>query len=140
MKTFFLKAWAAVKAFFVGLVMWILSMIVQQKFWALLMTLVVFLLQSQYPDFYLDVTLMASLLVLMSVYMVSLIKDPGPNTWKKIFSRKLLGYVLSVVALVLQGFGVIEVWGISLEALYGFLGSMGVLIVTSAFEQPQAEG
>jgi hypothetical protein len=136
MKTF----WNGLKAFFVELITWVLSLIVQQKFWAVLLALVVFLIQSKYPEFQLDIALMASVLVLMCVYLVSLLKDPGPNTWKKIFSRKLLGYVLSLVAMVLQGFGIIELWGISLVALYGFLGSMGLIIITSAFEQPQAEG
>lgn len=109
-----------------------------RKFWTTVIMLLVVIISVFNPNFDLDVEHAAGLAVVFMSYVVGVSIDPGPGGWKGVLqSRKFWAAVLGFLVLVLDGFGIVLPFALSVEQLVAVAVTIGTYIGAVALEKPK---
>lgn len=117
------------------------SIFTNKKTVVTLLGMLMMIIASFVPGFKLNVTELASLIIVISAYILALAKDPGQDNWKSLLlSRKFWTALVGVILIMIQSFGKVLPAGMDADMLVGFSTLIGSLVYSFAVEKkPEPE-
>jgi hypothetical protein len=117
---------------------WI-ELLTSRKFWVTVIVLIVLLIGLFQPTFHMDADAAAGLVVVAVAYLIGVAVDPGMSGWRGVLqSRKFWAAVLGFLIMILDGFGLVLPFDMTLDQLVLVAVTIGGYIAGVALEQKAA--
>jgi hypothetical protein len=112
-----------------------MSVFTSRRFWVSVFTLLVMLILPHVPGFHLDVVNSAGFIVIVISYLIGITVDPGPGGWAGVLqSRKFWAAVIGFVFVILNGFGIVLVYGMGQDQILVIVVTIAGYISAVAFQ------
>jgi len=117
------------------------ELLTSRKFWVSILIILVLILSAWYPGFDMDTDAAAGLVVIAVAYIVGVAVDPGMPGWRGVLqSRKFWAAVLGFLLMILDGFGLVLPFNMTLEQIVLVAVTLGGYIAGVSVESKQIPG